>query len=251
VRGGTSAVGLRPRHASVRCPLPSGGGEVTLLRRAPREVYRVYEEAEFLAAADWVDEIDRAPSRGGVGGAQACGGPGAVRRGSARARAGAAVLCSAAGGLLLLSALALLTSSRRQPRGEERASASVLARSWGARRRALSVPPRPSGSMIKARGATQGMAARRMRRPGAIRREPMARGRRRAHARRALTAVTLARVVSSPVAGAASAAGAPNELAAASSRPAPAARGANADRPSTASAPAAVPTPSAEFGFER
>jgi hypothetical protein len=48
----TLALG-RPRGLSI------GARHMTLLRRRPRQVYRVYTEDEFLGMGEWLDEADR------------------------------------------------------------------------------------------------------------------------------------------------------------------------------------------------
>jgi hypothetical protein len=80
---------------------------MTLLRRAPREVYRVYDEEEFLAGEEWIE----CPQ-------SAC--PDTEERdgGGARARhlAVAAMLCSAVGavgGVIVISSLPPANGSRR------------------------------------------------------------------------------------------------------------------------------------------
>jgi hypothetical protein len=76
------------------------------LSRAPRQVYRVFDEQEFLAE-DWVDALQTACPEGAER-------PGSERR--HRRLVGAAMLCSAVsavGGLVVVNCLSSVTGSRR------------------------------------------------------------------------------------------------------------------------------------------
>jgi hypothetical protein len=91
---------------------------MTLARRAPREVYRIYDEEEFLAE-DWVECLHAAPPQRAQGGEE---------RRSGRL-AGVAMLCAATGvfgGVIVVSRLSSAKSSRRTLDRAVRATATAL-----------------------------------------------------------------------------------------------------------------------------
>src|SRR6202050_5401830 len=94
----------RPRGGRACRSLGRRGVEIMLRSRAPRQVYRVFDEQEFLAE-DWVDALQTACPEG-------------AERSERwhRRLVGAAMLCSAVsavGGLVVVNCLSPVTGSRR------------------------------------------------------------------------------------------------------------------------------------------
>jgi hypothetical protein len=123
---------------------------MTLLRRAPREVYRVYDEAEFLACADHGEPFQAVAARGErrlqrVAGATmllavtgAVGGLVAIT--SLSSTAGGA---RRSGGLLASADAALGARSVRAQMWRAPAKAGLTARRPAPRRIVVSAPPQP------------------------------------------------------------------------------------------------------------